>query len=50
MTPEIAKIAMQFLMRVQLQGSEVPAFNALMQALSEAVETNPGEEKEVDQS
>lgn len=35
MTPEIANAAMQFLMRVQLTGQEVPAFNSVMVALQE---------------
>jgi hypothetical protein len=35
MTPEIAKAAMQFLARVQLQGAEVPAYNAVIQQLKE---------------
>lgn len=35
MTPEIAKAAMQFMMRVTLEGQEVPAFNTVMQSLSE---------------
>jgi hypothetical protein len=35
MAPDIARLAMQFLMRPQttLAGNEVPAFNAVMQAL-----------------
>jgi hypothetical protein len=33
MTPEIAKAAMQFMMRVQLTGQEVPAFNEVMRTL-----------------
>ena len=39
MNPEIAKAAMTFLERVQLQGNEAPAFLQVMQALS--VEANP---------
>lgn len=35
MNEEIAKIAAQFLMRVQLSGSEVPAFNMIMLALEQ---------------
>lgn len=35
MTPEIANAAMQFMMRVQLTGQEVPAFNSVMVALQE---------------
>lgn len=34
MTPEIAQAAIQFLMRVQLSGQEVPAFNAVIHELS----------------
>jgi len=33
MTPEIAQATIQFMLRVQLHGQEVPAFNAVMQAL-----------------
>ena len=35
MTPELAQAAIQFLMRSQLSGNEVPAFNLVMQALHE---------------
>lgn len=33
MEKEIIKTAMQFMMRVNLNGQEVPAFNAVMNAL-----------------
>lgn len=33
MPKELAQAAMQFLLRVQLSGKEVPAFNAVMDAL-----------------
>lgn len=33
MDKDIAKVAGQFLLRVDLKGSEVPAYNAVMQAL-----------------
>ena len=33
MTPEVAKLAMSFLSRATLHGSEVPAFNAVMGGL-----------------
>lgn len=35
MNQEIANAAIQFLLRAQLQGQEVPAFNAVMNALHE---------------
>lgn len=35
MTPEEAKAGMQFMLRAELRGQEVPAFNTVMQALSE---------------
>ena len=35
MDKEIAQAAIQFMLRVQLQGQEVPAFNAVMKALNE---------------
>lgn len=38
MNQEIAKAAIQFMLRVQLQGQEVPAFNSVMQALHEIAE------------
>lgn len=41
MTPDIAKAAIQFLLRVQLTGQEVPAFNAVMSALNEAAKPPP---------
>lgn len=37
MNQEIAKAAIQFMLRVQLQGQEVPAFNAVMESLHEIV-------------
>ena len=46
MTPELAKAAMQFLMRARLEGQEVPAFNAVMAALHEFAEPPKGEEDE----
>jgi hypothetical protein len=43
MTPEIAKLALQFMLRVRLEGQEVPAFNAVMASLTAAtkVEEKP---------
>lgn len=38
MTPEIAGYAIQFMQRIQLQGAEVPAFNVVMNALTEITE------------
>ncbi len=35
MHPELAKVAIAFLERAQLQGAEVPAFMAVMKALQE---------------
>lgn len=35
MNKELAQAAMQFLLRTQLQGHEVHAFNAVMNALNE---------------
>lgn len=35
MTPEIARAALQFLSRVQLSGSEVPAYAAVHNALND---------------
>jgi hypothetical protein len=45
MTPEIAKLALQFMLRVRLEGQEVPAFNAVMAALNAAtkVEAKPSQ-------
>ena len=42
MTPEAAKLAFQFLGRVQLSGQEVPAFNAVLAALE--ADMNPASE------
>ena len=36
---------MQFMMRVQLTGQEVPAFNAVMNALQVELNSNTGEEE-----
>lgn len=41
MTPEIAKATMQFMLRVQLTGQEVPAFNAVMTALQQVQHPEP---------
>lgn len=38
MTSELAKLALQFMQRVQLQGAEVPAFNAVCASLREVAE------------
>lgn len=35
MNQQLANIALQFLSRTQLKGDEVPAFNAVMAALSD---------------
>lgn len=45
MTPEIAQVAQQFMLRVQLQGQEVPAYNAVMQALQEVIEGKRADEE-----
>lgn len=37
MNKEVAQAAMQFMLRVSLQGSEVPAFNIVMAALEKVV-------------
>lgn len=37
MNPEVAKVIMQFLERVQLSGSEVQAYTVCIQALAEVV-------------
>lgn len=34
MDKEVAKAAMQFMLRAQLKGEEVPAFNAVMESLN----------------
>lgn len=44
MNKEIAKAAIQFLLRTQLQGQEVPAFNAVMNSLN-AIVSGEAEEK-----
>ncbi|MEH6718814.1 MAG: hypothetical protein V7704_08030 [Aurantimonas endophytica] len=44
MTPEIAKLGLQFLARVQLTGQEVPAFNAVFAALSDEAEPKQPED------
>lgn len=44
MEKEIIKTAMQFMMRVNLSGQEVPAFNAVMNALQAELNSNKGEE------
>ena len=36
LSPQIAEATLQFLARVQLQGSEVPAFNQIIAALTAA--------------
>ena len=46
MDKEIIKTAMQFMMRVQLTGQEVPAFNAVMNALQAELNSNPEEAKD----
>jgi len=37
MTPELAQLAAQFLARVDLKGNEAPAMVAVMQALSQII-------------
>lgn len=44
MNQELAKAAIQFMLRVQLTGQEVPAFNAVMQALHEIAKPIDGDE------
>lgn len=44
MTPELAQAALQFMQRVQLQGQEVPAFNAVCHALLNIAQ-KPAEEQ-----
>ena len=46
MDKEIIKTAMQFMMRVQLTGQEVPAFNAVMNALQDELNSNHEEAKD----
>jgi hypothetical protein len=41
MTPETAKLALQFLARCQLQGNEVPAFTLVVQELDAIVRPAP---------
>lgn len=41
MTEETAKVALQFMQRVQLHGHEVPAFNAVCAALLEELKPQP---------
>lgn len=43
MNEELAKAAAQFLLRVQLYGNEVPAFNAVMMALEQVKDHQPSE-------
>lgn len=43
MDKDIAKVAGQFLLRVQLAGSEVPAYNAVMQALQQILDKKDDE-------
>lgn len=43
MDKEVAKVAGQFLLRVQLAGSEVPAFHAVMQALEDIINKKESE-------
>lgn len=40
MKPETAQLIIRFMERVQLQGQEVPAFNAVMQALAETMQVS----------
>lgn len=44
MDKELAKLAMQFLIRVNLQGQEVPAFNAVMTRLNELAASSDPEQ------
>lgn len=46
MTPEAARLALQFLARVQLTGQEVPAYNFVASAL-ERIAESPDKEPEV---
>lgn len=46
MTPEIAQVALQFMQRVQLQGAEVPAFNAVCEVLRALLHSPPATEGE----
>ncbi|HBC7939254.1 TPA: hypothetical protein KE235_004282 [Escherichia coli] len=39
MSEEIIKIIMQFMMRVDLKGQEVPAFNKVMSALQHEIDS-----------
>ena len=41
MKPEIARAAIAFLNRIDLKGSEVPAFNAVVVALGEEANKKP---------
>ena len=42
-TPEIAKFAIEFMNRVQLQGAEVPAFGAVMNELHKLANPQPAD-------
>lgn len=46
MSEEIIKIIMQFMMRVDLKGQEVPAFNKVMSALQHEIEPKNGPKSE----
>jgi hypothetical protein len=46
MTPELARAALQFLQRTQLQGGEVPAFVEVVNALNAIANPPPAPEQE----
>lgn len=48
MTPELARLALQFMQRVQLQGAEVPAYVAVVNALEEIANPPPAPESPTD--
>lgn len=45
MNQELVKAAIQFLMRAQLTGEEVPTFNAVMRALHDQLHDKKDEDK-----
>lgn len=46
MDKEIIKVAIQFMMRVDLKGQEVPAFNAVMNAMQAEIESEKKGERD----
>ena len=46
MDKQILQAAMQFMMRVDLKGNEVPAFNSVMNAMQDELNSEPEEIKD----